>query len=320
MAGLQNHNFLPHICRMFEKLKQRWKVNGLNLVLIIATFALGGSFCGYAGRKILMMTGLGKGALWIVLYALLITLLWPVCVLLISFPLGQFSFFKRYLVKVWRKMSGRKNTQPVIRIAIFASGAGSNAEQIINATSPPTPLQGERGDAKTLANGVPYSVALIVCNKPGAGVLQVAAQVGIPSLLIEKEKFFNGDNYLFELAKHKIDFIVLAGFLWKMPVGLIQAYPKKIINIHPALLPKYGGKGMYGHHVHEAVIAAKEKQSGITIHYVDELYDHGEIIFQATCPVTDTDTAVSLAQKIHLLEHSNYCQVIAALMQKQNRR
>ena len=288
---------------MFEKLKQRWKVNGLNLVLIIITFALGGSLCGYAGRKILMLTGLEKGALWILLYLLLITLLWPVCVLLISFPLGQFSFFKRYLVKVWRKMSGRKNAQPVTRIAIFASGAGSNAQNIINhfATSPN------------------IKIALIVCNKPGAGVLQIAGQAAIPSLLIEKERFFNGDNYLPELAKHKIDFIVLAGFLWKMPVGLVQAYPKKIINIHPALLPKYGGKGMYGSKVHEAVIAAREIESGITIHYVDEMYDHGEIIFQATCEVAENETAASLAQKIHVLEHANYPRVIANLIKKQNR-
>ena len=288
---------------MFEKLKQRWKVNGLNLVLIIITFALGGSLCGYAGRKLLEKAGLEKGVLWMLLYILLITLLWPVCVLMVSFPLGQFSFFKRYLVKVWRKISGRKNAQPVTRIAIFASGAGSNAQNIINhfATSPN------------------IKIALIVCNKPGAGVLQIAGQAAIPSLLIEKERFFNGDNYLTELAKHKIDFIVLAGFLWKMPVGLVKAYPKKIINIHPALLPKYGGKGMYGSKVHEAVIAAREIESGITIHYVDEMYDHGEIIFQATCEVAENETAASLAQKIHVLEHANYPQVIANLIKKQNR-
>jgi formyltetrahydrofolate-dependent phosphoribosylglycinamide formyltransferase len=290
---------------MFEKLKQRWKVNGLNLVLIIATFALGGSLCGYAGRKLLMLTGLEKGVLWIVLYVLLMTLLWPVCVLLISIPLGQFAFFKRYLVKVWDKMSGSKqNNKPgITNIAIFASGAGSNAEQIIN----------------HFAASENIKIALVVCNKPGAGVLTIAQKAGIPSLLIEKERFFNGDGYLPELKKHKIDFIVLAGFLWKMPVALIQAYPKKIINIHPALLPKYGGKGMYGNNVHEAVIAAKEKQSGISIHYVDELYDHGEIIFQAICKVGENDTPASLAKKIHVLEHANYPKVIANLLQKQNR-
>ncbi len=301
----QNHKFLHHICRMFEKLKQRWKVNGLNLMLIIATFALGGSLCGYAGRKILMLAGLQKGVLWIVLYVLLITLLWPVCVLIISIPLGQFSFFKIYLIKVWGKMSGNsnKNEQAIIRIAIFASGAGSNAAQIIN----------------HFAAAENTSVSLIVCNNPGAGVLQIAEQAGIQSLLIEKDRFFYGDNYLPELAKHKIDFIVLAGFLWKMPVTLVQAYLKKIINIHPALLPKYGGKGMYGTKVHEAVIAAGEIESGITIHYVDDLYDHGEIIFQATCEVIENDTAASLAQKIHVLEHANYPRVIAELIKKQNR-
>jgi len=291
---------LPHICRMFEKLKQRWKVNGVNLVLIIATFALGGSLCGYAGRKILMLTGLEKGAFWIILYVLLVTLLWPLCVLLISIPLGQFSFFKGYLTKVWGKMSGRKKAQPATNISIFASGAGSNAKQIIN--------QFKVSDT--------IKIALIVCNKPGAGVLAIAHEAGIPVLLIEKERFVAGDNYLPELTQHKIDFLVLAGFLWKMPVAILQAYPKKIINIHPALLPKYGGKGMYGGKVHEAVIAAGEHESGISIHYVDEVYDHGEIIFQATCTVAASDTPASLAQKIHILEHTNYPRVIAEILQK----
>jgi len=287
---------------MFEKLKQRWKVNGLNLVLIIATFALGGSLCGYAGRKILMFTGLEKGALWIILYVLLITLLWPICVLLISIPLGQFTFFRKYIVKIWGKISGRnhKTGSKITQIAIFASGAGSNAQQIINHFNASENIK----------------IALVVCNKPGAGVLTIAEKSGNPSLLIEKERFASGDAYLTELAKYKIDFIVLAGFLWKMPVNLIQAYQKKIVNIHPALLPKYGGKGMYGNRVHEAVIAANETQSGITIHYVDEIYDHGEIIFQATCEVAANETAASLAQKIHVLEHANFPRVIAEILQK----
>ena len=312
---------------MFEKLKQRWNVNGLNLVLIISTFALGGSLCGYAGRKLLMLAGLEKGILWIILYVLLITLLWPVCVLIISIPLGQFAFFKRYLVKVWGKMSGskKKDNSKIINIAIFASGAGTNAQQIIKASKKPllNSLRSfagspkERGMEKIEAINNPCNVALIVCNKAGAGVFKVAEQASIPSLLIEKERFFNGDNYLPELKKNKVDFIILAGFLWKMPVALVQAYPKKIINIHPALLPKYGGKGMYGSNVHEAVIAAREKESGITIHYVDELYDHGEIIFQATCQVAQNDTAITLAQKIHILEHANYPGVIAEVLNKQ---
>jgi formyltetrahydrofolate-dependent phosphoribosylglycinamide formyltransferase len=289
---------------MLEKLQQRWKVNGLNLVLIITTFALGGSLCGYTGRKILLFTNLEKGVLWFILYIILMTLLWPLCVLLISIPLGQFAFFKRYLIKVWGKMSGSSKRSPhKMNIAIFASGAGSNAQQIIHQFS----------------DSAQSNIALIVCNKPGAGVLHIAAKANIPSLLTERERFFSGDHYLPELKKHHIDFIVLAGFLWKMPAALIHAYPKKILNIHPALLPKYGGKGMYGSKVHEAVIAAGEKQSGITIHYVDELYDHGEIIFQATCEVAPHDTPETLAQKIHLLEHANYPGVIAAVIQKQNR-
>ncbi|MBK7376857.1 MAG: phosphoribosylglycinamide formyltransferase [Chitinophagaceae bacterium] len=287
---------------MFQKLKTRWGVNGLNLALIISTFALGGSLCGWAGRKLLLLTGLEKGITWFILYILLITLLWPLCVLLISIPFGQFAFFKKYIFKIWNKISGKK-TGSTIHIAIFASGAGSNARQIIDHFSGSSTVK----------------IALIVCNKPTAGVLTIASKNNIPTLLIEKERFFNGDHYLPVLQKHHIGFIVLAGFLWKLPASLIAAYPKKIINIHPALLPKYGGKGMYGAHVHEAVIASGEKESGISIHYVDELYDHGEIIFQATCSVEENDTPGSLAQKIHELEHAHYPGVIGSLMQKQNR-
>jgi len=284
---------------MLEKLKARWKVNGINLVLIIATFALGGSLCGWAGRRLLLLTGLEKGITWIILYILLITLLWPLCVLLISIPLGQFAFFKRYIQRIGKKFGGKKNNGPV-NIAIFASGAGSNAQKIIDHFS----------SSQTV------KIALIVCNNPSAGVLSIAADHNIPALLIEKERFFHGDGYIPELQKQHVDFIVLAGFLWKVPSALIAAYPKKIVNIHPALLPKYGGKGMYGTKVHEAVIAAGEKESGISIHYVDEQYDHGEIIFQAGCPVDENDTPGSLAQKIHTLEHAHYPGVIGSLLQK----
>ncbi|WP_462254205.1 phosphoribosylglycinamide formyltransferase [Ferruginibacter sp.] len=288
---------------MFEKLKQHWKVNGLSLILIITTFALGGSLCGYAGRKLMALTNIDKGALWVVLYILLVTLLWPLSVLLVSIPLGQFNFFKKYIGKILGRFSSTKNNNTdefVINIAIFASGAGSNAAQII----------------QHFSSSAKIKIALIVCNKPGAGVLNIAANTGIPSLLIEKEQFFKGDSYLPELQKNAIDFIVLAGFLWKIPKRLIKAYPKKIINIHPALLPKYGGKGMFGQHVHEAVINNKETESGISIHYVDELYDNGAVIFQAKCIVDENDTAESLAKKIHLLEHAHYPKVIAELLQK----
>ena len=135
----------------------------------------------------------------------------------------------------------------VVHIAIFASGAGSNAEKIIN----------------HFANHPSIKISLIVSNKPGAGVLNIAKANQVPTLIIEKEKFFRGNAYVDELKQNRIDFIVLAGFLWKVPTALVKAYPKRIINIHPALLPKYGGKGMYGQFVHEAVLSAKEKESDV---------------------------------------------------------
>ena len=183
-------------------------------------------------------------------------------------------------------------------IAIFASGAGSNAEKII----------------EHFKTSDEITVALIVCNKPGAGVLKIAADNNIPALLIEKEKFFHGNAYVDELKAHQINFIVLAGFLWKLPSVLINAYPNKIINIHPALLPKYGGKGMYGNNVHQRVIESGEKESGITIHFVDELYDNGKHIFQTVCPVLPGDTPETLAKRIHELEHYHYPKVIEEII------
>ncbi len=179
-------------------------------------------------------------------------------------------------------------------LAIFASGAGSNARKIIE-----------------YFDGHPQiRVSLVVCNKPGAGVLKIAEEAGIPTLLIEKEPFFRGDGYLPVLQSRQIGFVVLAGFLWKVPETLIQAYPRRIVNIHPALLPKYGGKGMYGGFVHSAVLQNRETETGITIHFVDEHYDNGDIIFQATCKVDADDTAESVAQKVHQLEHRYFPEVI----------
>ena len=151
---------------------------------------------------------------------------------------------------------------------------------------------------------------MIVCNKPGAGVLNIAQQNEIPVLLIEKENFFRGNHYTDELKQHQVDFLILAGFLWKMPAGLVAAFPQRILNIHPALLPKYGGKGMYGMSVHQAVIHAREMQTGITIHVVDELYDNGKIILTASCDVMPDDTPETLAKRIHALEHRYYPKVI----------
>jgi phosphoribosylglycinamide formyltransferase 1 len=192
----------------------------------------------------------------------------------------------------------------MIYLAVFASGAGSNAQKIIEH------FNKEETEA---------TVSLVVCNKKNAGVLQVAAAAGVPTLIIERERFTAGDGYTAELRHRGIDLIVLAGFLWKVPLSLIEAYPRRIVNIHPALLPKWGGKGMYGTFVHEAVIGAAEAQSGITIHYVDEHYDHGDTIFQATCPVLPEDTAESLAKKVHELEHRHYPAVIEKIVKEISR-
>jgi phosphoribosylglycinamide formyltransferase-1 len=180
------------------------------------------------------------------------------------------------------------------RIAVFASGTGSNAQKLI----------------EYFRDSPIAMVALVVCNKPGAGVLAIAEKEGIPTLLIEKETFFRGDAYLPRLKEAGVGFIVLAGFLWKIPQALIDAYPKRIVNIHPALLPKFGGKGMYGQYVHEAVLQAGEMETGITIHYVDEHYDNGDIIFQTACPILEGDTPESIANRIHQLEHLHYPKVV----------
>lgn len=187
----------------------------------------------------------------------------------------------------------------VINIAIFASGAGTNALNIIN----------------HFRKNPVVRIALIVGNIPTAGVVKIAATEDIPFLLIERKRF-NEHGYVQEIGHYDIRLIVLAGFLWKVPLILIQRYPNRIINIHPALLPAYGGRGMYGAKVHEAVIHAKEPETGITIHYVDELYDHGAIIFQARCKVEASDIPESLARKIHALEYKHYPGVIEDLVSK----
>lgn len=184
------------------------------------------------------------------------------------------------------------------RIAIFASGSGSNAENIANYFS-----------------GNPtINVSLILTNNPNAFVIERAQNLGVKSLVFSKEEFLKTDNILQFLVINDIKLIVLAGFLLKIPQNLIKAFPDKIINIHPALLPKYGGKGMYGDKVHRSIIEAKELESGITIHYVNEHYDEGEIIFQAKCKIEPTDTSDDLANKIHALEYAHFPKVIEQIL------
>ena len=180
------------------------------------------------------------------------------------------------------------------KIAIFASGSGSNAENII----------------QYFAQKPQFCVKSVFCNVPDAYVLERAKKYRIPTFVFNREEFRNPDKVFRQLQEQEIDFIVLAGFLWLMPSFITAAWPNKIVNIHPALLPAYGGKGMYGHYVHEAVIAAGEKESGITIHYVNDHYDQGAVIFQAKCPVLPTDTPDDLAARIHELEYRYFPEII----------
>ncbi len=282
---------------MFSSLKKKWKVNGWQLALIITTFALGGSMTGYIGKKVMNLLSLQADWLWTLVYILLITLIWPMAVILLSIPLGQFNFFRKYIRKILSRFGLFKSSspeQPKKHIVIFASGAGSNAQKIID----------------HFRNHPVIRIVLIVSNKPAAGVLDIAVKEGIPTLIIEKQRFFQGDAYLPEMEDAAIDLIVLAGFLWKLPSALVTKFRGRIINIHPALLPDFGGKGMYGHHVHKAVLDAGKKESGISIHLVDEVYDNGLVLFQATCPVHADDTIETLTRRIHELEHTHFARII----------
>ncbi len=194
-----------------------------------------------------------------------------------------------------------------MKIAIFASGAGSNAQVIIETL--PKFLQNKH-----------FEVALVVTNNANARVLSIAKSHQIPSEILHLKNISSYNHptaYLELLKKYNIDFIVLAGYLKKIPTEVINEYPQKIVNIHPALLPAYGGAGMYGMRVHEAILTAGEKQSGITIHYVDEVYDHGKIIFQAHCNVDPGENSESLAKKIHALEHEHYSKQISHILLSQ---
>jgi phosphoribosylglycinamide formyltransferase-1 len=186
------------------------------------------------------------------------------------------------------------------RLAVFASGSGSNAQRL----------------AEYFAGSGIGEVSVIYCNNPDAFVLERARLLGIPAVLIKRDSFYNDISVLDDLKSREIDWVILAGFLWLVPDYILKAFPKRIINIHPALLPAYGGKGMYGMKVHQAVIAARESESGITIHYVNEKYDEGDIVFQAKCTIEKEDTPEMLAAKIHELEFEHFPRLIEKLIIK----
>jgi phosphoribosylglycinamide formyltransferase-1 len=182
------------------------------------------------------------------------------------------------------------------RIAIFASGSGTNAQKII----------------EHFLNSKEIVVDSLWSNDENAYALIRAEKLGIETFTFDRDEFYRSNEILDRLYDHRIDMIVLAGFLWLVPRNLTELFT--VINIHPALLPKYGGKGMYGTNVHKAVLASKDKESGITIHRVNQDYDKGKIIFQATCPILPKDTPETLAARIHELEHQHYPRVIEEVL------
>lgn len=183
------------------------------------------------------------------------------------------------------------------KIVLFASGSGSNAENII----------------KYFKDSPAVEIAAVISNKPEAKVLERAANHQVPAFVFLKDDF-STDKVLNKIQEIKPDLIVLAGFLLKFPSDIIELYPNKIINIHPALLPKYGGKGMYGMNVHKAILENQETETGISIHYVDEHYDNGDMIFQQKVPIEDCKTPEAIAQKVHELEHKHFPKVIEQLL------
>lgn len=192
------------------------------------------------------------------------------------------------------------NIKSPVSIAIFSSGSGSNAEKIMSYFE----------DHETIR------VKVLMSNNPKAYALERAAKYNVPTRIFDRNTFYQSEQIVAELKSAKVDLIVLAGFLWLVPAYLIKAYPDKILNIHPALLPAYGGKGMYGLNVHKAVKAAGDAHSGMTIHVVNEVYDKGEILFQAKCDIDPADDAEEIARKVLILEHAHYAPVIEDYIKK----
>ena len=184
------------------------------------------------------------------------------------------------------------------KIAILASGSGTNAENLIYYFR-----------TKPLGR-----VEIVLTNKPEAGVIQRAKSLNVETVVFNREQFYEGNKIVDLLKEREIDLVVLAGFLWLVPSGLISAFEGRIVNIHPALLPKYGGKGMYGNHVHKAVVVSGDTESGISIHHVNQEYDEGSIIFQAKCEVREGDSPEILAARIHALEYEHFPKVVEKLL------
>ncbi|MEO5985274.1 MAG: phosphoribosylglycinamide formyltransferase [Ferruginibacter sp.] len=285
---------------MLNKLREKWGINSRRFFLVLCTFAVTGSFTAWIGNNISNWLNVERYTLaWWIFKIAVFGIGYQVLILFFGFCFGQFAFFWNFEKRLLAHLGFIKKTSN-IHLAIFASGAGSNAKKIIE-----------------YFKGSPdVRIVLIVSSNPNAGILDIAKEKDIESFICGKGE--TPATLLNILEKKKVNYLILAGYLKIVPPAIIKAFPKKIINLHPALLPSYGGKGMYGLNVHEAVINNKEKESGITIHFADELYDHGEIIFQEKCAVNENETPATLAAKIQALEHIWYSQVISSIIKKQN--
>ncbi len=284
---------------MLKKLQRKWNVNARDFFWIMICFAVTGTTTAWVSKAITSWIEVSKFSFaWWALKIGVLLIGYQVFLLFFGFCFGRFWFFWKYEKKLLIRLGILPKETKQTRLAIFASGAGSNAKKII----------------EHFQNHPHIKVSLVVCNKQEAGVLNIARDHNIEALVIKKADLLNG-LLPTRLKEKEINWIILAGFLLKIPADIIKAYPNKIINIHPALLPAYGGEGMYGKRVHDAVLANKESQSGISIHYVDDIYDHGEIIARHYCPVDENETPESLATKIHALEHQHFATTIETLIE-----
>lgn len=281
---------------MFERLQKKWGLSGKRFFWVMIVFAFTGTTAAWLTAEITGWLNIEKFSIgyWALKIGMLL-IGYQILLLFYGFIFGQFSFFWQYERKLLSRMRILPPIQEPHRLIIFASGFGSNAKKIIEYFQQPEHAKNGR-------------VSLVVTNRPNPGIIQIAENAGIPLMTITDKEL--NDPAFHKKWKKKGDWIILAGFLRKIPEALIHDFPRRIINIHPALLPNFGGKGMYGMRVHDAVIKSGSTTSGITIHFVDEHYDHGETIFQATCNVSADETPESLAAKVHQLEHRHFAEEI----------
>lgn len=286
---------------MLNKLQKKWGISGKRFFMVMVVFALTGTTAAWLTAEITGWLRIEKFSFaWWTLKVGMLLIGYQILLLFYGFVFGQFDFFWHYERKILSHMRLLPPQPEPARLMVFASGAGSNAEKLIQYFN-------ENSQKSSIAK-----VTQIVCNKENAGVLKIAEKYDVPVMMIHKKELERG-AYNEDWKKHG-DWIILAGFLLKIPSSLVNTFPKRIVNLHPALLPLHGGRGMYGMRVHEAVLASGESETGITIHFVDDEYDHGETIFQARCTLQPNETPETLAQKIHQLEHLHYPEQIEKLV------